>query len=170
MKVEGGRVKCMRHPIHNRPPSRSTPAHRHPAAASEHTHAGVNGVPDTGAPRRCVGAPCNDGVPDTGAPRRCIGAPCHDAPTSLWRHGIGAQRRCHLLHSQRMYIPALTKRCHGVSRHGMTLGLRRFPTTDTSPHTPAPPSFHGGITTHGSGRGWTHPPRHRVPCHRGAMQ
>jgi hypothetical protein len=152
MKVEGGRVKCMRHPIHNRPPSRSTPAHRHPAAASEHTHAGVNGVPDTGAPRRC------------------IGAPCHDAPTSLWRHGIGAQRRCHLLHSQRMYIPALTKRCHGVSRHGMTLGLRRFPTTDTSPHTPAPPSFHGGITTHGCRRGWTHPPRRRAPVCRGAMQ
>ena len=153
MKVEGGRVKCMRHPIHNRPPSRSTrPPHHHSTAASEHTHASVNGVPDTGAWRRCIGAPCND------------------APTSLWRHGIGAQRRCHLLHSQRMYIPALTKRCHGVSRHGMTLGLRRFPTTDTSPHTPAPPSFHGGITTHGSGRGWTHPPRHRVPRHRGAMQ
>ena len=80
-------MKCMRHPIHNRPPSRSTPAHRHPAAASEHTHAGVNGVPDTGALRRCVGAPCNDGVL---TPALHAGASGRHAMTPLLLFGVMA--------------------------------------------------------------------------------
>ena len=82
---------------------------------------------------------------DTGAVRRCVGAPWNDAPTYPQHNGTGALHRCHHMYAKTKQ-PITTQRRGATHRPCPCLPTAGRHRCDQSAHTPPSGGKWGGAT------------------------